>query len=265
MMKLTGTLGALLASVVVVPAAALGPQDASSAILSLESALSKTVETLELLAGIRKSAEAGEPVTAAVATSLTEPAIPGARERDEALDRLRTEVGLLQQELDVVEARRLAGEDVSGADAASDPTAVAPARPSERITFGLPPDVRDALRHVRPPAQGEVAEPEAPPAVEQDGYSADRVLQAQACYRAEHYARGLALLAGDTSAGAVYWRGRCLERLDRLDEAAEMYERVAQMTDAGSYGERARTNLDFVRWRAEFLGGLSKSAGGGQR
>jgi hypothetical protein len=254
MMKFTGAIGTLLAGIIAVPTVALGEHDADAAVASLEGALRKTVETLELLAGIRDTAVSGDPITTAVATSVTEEPIEGQRERDEKLQLLRTQVSLLQQELDIVEARIL---DPSSSDANDAGPKLVPAaprtNPSDGLTQGLDPAVLDAMRGLKRPTVVQVVEEPVEPAVEHEGYSADTLLQAQACYRANQYSRGLALLDGDESPAALYWSARCLERLQRLDEASALYERVAGLDDGGSYTARAKTSLEFVKWKADFV------------
>ena len=248
MMRFTGALGGVFAAIVIVPAAGFGQHGADEAVNSLEAGLRKTVETLELLSGIRQNIETEGAISTSVAVSVTEAPIPGAQERDEKLDLLRTQVSLLQQELDVVESRIL---QASQTEKAPD---VAPLPPrlvrDDRFTLGLETGELDTLRALDRPRviESVVEEPSEPP-VEFEGYSANTLLQAQMCYRARQYSRGLKLLANDESPGGLYWRARCLERLERLAEAITFYERVAGMTDAGSFAERAETNLEFVRWK----------------
>lgn len=249
MMKFTGAIGGVLSALVVVPAIGLGQHGGDQALHSLEKSLTKTVETIELLVGLRDAADEGEPITTRVAVSLTEPALQDGRERDERLDELRSQVGLLQQELDLVEARALGGVETQN------PAGLTPVPPrmrdEERLTVGLDTSglavVRDLPRPDQSSESDSGVDDEDP--VEFVGYSADALRQAQTCYRAGQYARGLALLSNDETVPGLYWRARCLERLERNDEALALYERVAAREDAGSYAERARTNAEFVRWR----------------
>ena len=254
MMKFTGAIGTLLSAVVAVPAVALGQHGADEALGSLEDALRRTVDTIEVLSGIRDTAQAGVPATAALVMSVTEAPVAEERERDEKLQLLRTQVSLLQQELDVVEARIF---DHQSEPPAVDITPAAPLpQPADGFTQGLDPSAISALRDMTRPKPLEVTSTNQDPAIEHEGYSADALLQAQACHRGRQYTRGLTLLETDNSPAGLYWRARCLEGLERLDEAAALYERVAALEDGGSYVERAQTNLEFVVWKSKFVGEL---------
>ena len=97
------------------------------------------------------------------------------------------------------------------------------------------------------------------PPVEHFGYSANPLLEGQACYRAGQYERGIDLLEELDSVEAKYWLGRCLERAGHLERAAEVYRAVVSAEDGGSFTERARTNLDFVEWKLRFSSTLGES------
>lgn len=251
MMRFTGTLGACLAALAVVPAT-LDPQS-SPALGSIEGALSKTVRALELLSGIRTTEE---PVTMTLVREVTEEPLPADPERDQKLDLLRTQVSLLQQELDLVEQRqqgRANGQPVAPELVEAVAPADALAQPNG-ITKGLDASLLAELKDfgVRPAARARPpSEPPANPA-----YSADPLLHAQACYRAGQYERGEGLLADDDGTAALYWRARCLEKLERLDEARALYTTVMGRADAGSLADRARTNLEFIEWKAQFMAKL---------
>ena len=105
MLKFVGILGSVFASVVIVPAAALDGGRRESPVESLEAALGQTVEALELLAGMKARAEEGHEITAIAARQISETPTLGDQERDEKLQLLRTQVALLQQELDILEYR----------------------------------------------------------------------------------------------------------------------------------------------------------------
>lgn len=262
MMKFTGAIGTCLAALVVVPSSTFDGEDAGT-LGSLQSALTKTVQALEFLSGMRERTETGRPAELEVLLEVTEPPMfegGPSPERDQMLDLLRTQVSLLQEELDLVEQRMLererAGEEPEPTEAA------APARPG--FTRGLDPDSMAVLKKIGNPATApapSLAERAEGTDIE---YSANVLLQAQACYRAGLYERGANLLIEEPSAEGRYWRARCLERLERLDEASELYTAIAEMPDVGSFAERARTNLEFVTWKLDFVGRLAKEKQSGR-
>lgn len=266
MMKLTGALGSCLAALVVVPTTALSPQESDGALTSLRVALDRTVQSLELLGGLRARVEAGERLPLPVLRELTEEPLPAGPKRDADLERLRTRVGLLQQELDLAEARSASG--VPG-------TAPAPAKPASEpqprpgVSRGLTPGELEELARLG--AAGEAGASPAVPAVaplpaDPSQYSADPLLHAQACYRAGMYQRGVDVLQGDDSSPAVYWRARCLEQLGRLDQAVDLYQKLAARSEDPTWSQRAQANLEFVRWKQQFDERFSRTArGGGQQ
>ncbi|MFT5284036.1 MAG: TolA-binding protein [Planctomycetota bacterium] len=245
MLKFVGILGSALASVVIVPAATLGDSRHDSPVQSLEVALTQTVEALDLLAGIQTRANEGRPVTSGTVREISEPPIAGDEERDQKLQLLRTQVGLLQQELDILEFRM--GDVRSGASFKSK-------NPLDQdrtlVTHGLDATALSDLRDLKRP-MAPAAEPESP--TEHTGYSASALLQGQACYRAGQYERGVELLENEDSIAGQYWYGRCLERAGRLEEATEVYRAVSEAEDGGSFTERAQTNLEFVQWKTRFV------------
>lgn len=85
-----------------------------------------------------------------------------------------------------------------------------------------------------------------------DGYSADPVRQGRAAYFAGDYERSVMLLASyPDRLDAVYWQGRSLEKLDRVQEALKAYQLVAESEDGGELADRARLDLDFLQWKWE--------------
>ena len=50
-----------------------------------------------------------------------------------------------------------------------------------------------------------------------------------------------------------YWRARCLEKLNRNDEALSAYAELVADPAAGDIALRAGEDLDFLRWRMEFM------------
>lgn len=251
MLKFTGAIGSTLAALVVVPAAAFQdgsmPNAADGELTAIEAALENTVQALEVLAGLR-AAETPAPID--VVRQVTEAPVPAGPERDERLHALRTELSLLQEELDVIEARIAAGRvEPALTEPVLHPEAPAPGK----ITTGLDADALAKLGQLPPPPKpAPKTEPMVPDSPEHPGYTANALLQAQACYRGGLYERGAQLLATDTTPAGLYWRGRCLEKLGRLAEAARVYETILAQEDPGTWGTRAQTNLEFVRWREGF-------------
>ncbi len=85
------------------------------------------------------------------------------------------------------------------------------------------------------------------------GYSAHPLRQAQACFRASRFQRGVEILeAAPASTEADYWRARCLEKLDRLEEAIALYESVELAEDAGDLADAAAGDREFAEWRLGF-------------
>ena len=251
MLKFTGIIGSVLASLVVVPAATLGNDRGDSPVESLETALGQTVEALDLLAGMKARAKEGEEISSIAARELSEDPLPGDQERDEKLQLLRTQVSLLQQELDILEFRMK--ELRTGTSFRSEGTL-----PKEgvKITKGLGADVLTDIRQLE---RQMVEAKELAPPVEHFGYSADPLLEGQACYRAGQYERGISLFKGLESVAGQYWHGRCLERAGHLERAAAVYRAVSAAEDGSSFPERAKTNLDFVEWKIRFSSTLGQS------
>lgn len=251
MLKFTGIIGSVLASLVIVPSATLGADRKDSPVESLEVALTQTVEALDLLAGMKARAEEGRPVSTLAARELSEDPIPGDREREEKLQLLRTQVSLLQQELDLLEYRM---KDLrTGTSFRSE--GLLPEQ-GVKITRGLGTEALTDLRTLERP-KPKVDEP---PPVEYYGYSANPLLEGQACYRAGQYERGIHLLEQVASIEGKYWLARCLEREGTLERAATILREIIGSTESGSYKERAETNLEFVEWKIRFNSSLSETA-----
>lgn len=243
MMKFTGALTTGLATLFVLPA--VTQEDGRGA--SLEAALKDTVHALEVLAGLEEELASGDRPAVETILAWTEPPAAPPEELDELLAQRRDEVSLLRLRVDDA----MAGG--SGTLAGSTPL---PPGMTGRPNTGLDPLLVQTLGTI--PAPDRAAEPEVPKsqpvATEPEGYTADPLGQAQACYRAQRYEEGLALLkepAADPQ--AWYWRGRLLERLERHDEATRAYEKVIELAPDGYEAERARSNLDFLKWKLEFL------------
>ena len=260
MMKFQTAIASGLATFLVVPAVTLGGDE----IGTLKDALANTARALEILAGIEEKLDGTGQVSTGIVLAVTEPSILDARRRDERLSALRNECSLLQTELDLLE-----GADSATVPAASPTEEVAPvpvvgdAHSLPPVHTGLDEATRNVLKSITKGTANQGEPRDAPTTVEVTGpeerseseeYSADPVGQARACYRAGRYAQGLALLekkTGDTQ--ALYWRARCLEKLDRLDDAAADLRKVIELTTDGFEKQRAQTDLEFVEWKKGFL------------
>jgi hypothetical protein len=263
-----------LASLLVVPAF-LG----QGQIATLQDALAGTRRALEVLKGLEQRMH--EEPAAALGLVLSATEAPGGddAERDQRLEALRSEVNLLQMELDAMQSPVLgpdgAVQSALGARLPLDPLRSpdglgAPPVATAGVTTGLDdslrallteaPAARSVLRN-EPGAQRERAtQPGAKPvAPGENAYSADPLRHGIACYRAGRHAEALALLMPLDGANALYWQARTLERLERLDEAVRTMERALAAGGEGFEQKRAQTDLEFLRWKREFLASLPGS------
>lgn len=247
MMRFTGAIGTALAALMVVPSQALEDSD----VRSLEQALGNTIQAIEILGGIRTELESDDPTAINMLLAVTEPPLPNARERDALLDQLRADVGLLQTELDVMISRSIEGGNPQ-----------ASVNPQVRVTHGLDQDLRNVLDRIGKPGQIRT-QTKSPRREVEVGYSADYLRQAQACYRAGLYEKGLLILAAHREEpAALYWTGRMYEGLGRNEEAKLTLKLVAEDADAGSYALRAKSDLEFLEWKLDFMGRLKADKGG---
>lgn len=278
---------AAVAGVLLLPTLSLTGDRATN----LERSLEETLAALEGLAGLREelparlqtSPEERRGTVGAVLGS-TEGPITDARVRDTMLATLRDDVGRLQMDLDRLRQKRRSGTTGGAANEVAPETAIAlqtelPGEPAPETaqppvvvpTVGLDSGQREGLANLARPASARGrsatergtgygtgngngnAAGTATTRLEEHGFSADRVRQGHALYRAGRFGEALAALelAGD-AAEPAYWRARCLERLDRADEALAAYEAIVAREDAGAFAERARNDLEFLTWKREF-------------
>jgi hypothetical protein len=272
MLKLAQFIHMGLATLLVVPAVTL--QDAPAG--DLRGALSETVRALESLADIDRRLKAGD--ASGVDLILQSSETPGlsAKDTDSLLFDLRNGVSQLQQELDEILASS-AGPSPMDATAVgpilngnTTPPNTRPGVPSNGDAHtGLNDAQRERIGDIRPPVP--VHEPQAVArstrkSFEPKGFSADPVLHGRAYYRAGRYAEGLSLLSTvPDDVKAIYWSGRCLEKLEREEDAIGMYRRVIDTPDAGYLADRARLDIDFLEWKLRFKNDGPGRATGGQR
>jgi len=252
---------AALAALFVVPAVAL--QDAPAA--SLEESLRRTVLALESLAGLGERIQSGDATAVADVLQATEPSIDEAEQPEQLLSQLRGEVGALEIELDGLHA---ATPGATPGHTGARPPGEGDA--SVTPTTGLDDEARAQLgvRATSKPAQPAVprggaqstgdsarprAEASAKHSFEEPGYAADPLRLAKALYRKGRWDEAEKLLDGrSTEPEAAYWHARCLDKLGRLDEAISAYEALVADPAGGEHAQRAREELEFLRWRRDF-------------
>ena len=285
MLKFHGALSSGLAALAVVPILATQEDGLSE----LQQALAQTTHALAVLETIQDRIDDNPEITGLILASTEAPTL-AERESDEQLAQLRNEVNLLAMELDHLRApattpRPARPTGAAQADGAPDTGLSTPtnARPESfdtggtGLTTGLSPELRSSLRpsskdadvplardtrgrQVAPSRGAETAGPAASERMdtsfEQPGYSADPIAQARASFRARRYAEGIALLEREESTEALYWRARCLEKLSRTEEASALLERLLTLTQDPAETKRAKSDLEFLRWKSDFLGNL---------
>ncbi len=251
---------------------------------TLEDALAGTARALEVLQGIQKRLSDDPAGAVGLLLSATEPPLQGSpatpaspafpsfegdeRALDERLETLRSAVNLLQMELDALESPTAAA--LGAREPALSPRSMVPASPAG-VTTGLDdalrallaqdPAARATFRESAPAAAGP-ARAGRPAAGAAEAYSADPLRHAITCYRAGRFEEALELLAPLENATALHWRARTLERLERLDEAIDALERALARGGEGFEERRAQTDLEFLRWKRDFVATLGKKPAG---
>lgn len=227
MMKHSFAINVGAAIVLLVPAVALQGGGASS----LDESLRKTIAVLDELAGIEQRLASKDASAVQDVLRLTEPPVGTDAERDRRRDQLRDEIQELQSRRDALGAPR-AGEipDAEGAPV----TATAP-----RVRVGAAPHAASATR--------------APASFETHGYVADTARLVRAYYKQGRYGEALAVLGPDgVDASSNYWKGRCLERLGRREEALAAYRVARDAQGGGADAERAKEAVAFLEWQIAF-------------
>jgi hypothetical protein len=265
MLRFQTALASLLGSALVAPVF-LG----QGTLATLEDALAGTQRALEVLKGLEQRLQADPGAALGLLLSATEPPALDGQQLDGRFEHLRNEVSLLQMELDALQSPQLAS-GAAGIPAGAPPPVLMDTAEGEWRTTGLDDSLRALLASdapgppVRPAARGD-ASGAAEDADVANAYSADPLRHGIACYRAGRHAEALALLAPIGGPTAMYWTARSLERLERLDEAVTTLERAlaaAQATGGETPGfepRRAASDLEFMRWKRDFLRGLRPAA-----
>lgn len=264
MMRFQFAIQAGLGALLVMPALTLGVQHNES----LESALRRTVTSLEELGRIEQRLQQRDPSAIADILAATEQPLETSSgeggARDAALLDLRGVVGRLQRDLDELENKA----DPKALEQVTRRTPVATeqetrnaARPE--LTVGLDDALRRRLgERVRPIAtEPSRSSPttsdaqrraESKTAFESDAYAADSLRLGRALYRQGEFAQALDALSAGTDGDSLYWRARCLEKLGRDAEAITVYNQAIALPGAGYSAQRAKEDLEFLEWRLTF-------------
>jgi tetratricopeptide (TPR) repeat protein len=253
---------AALAALFVVPTVAW--QDGAAP--SLEESLRRTLAALESLAGLNQRIEQGELEAVPQLLQATEPALGNDEESGPLLTQLRGEVAALEIELDALHGDAAVERSAAQGSAVPATTGLDDASRALIAAGTLEPANKAANEAGDAAKQASAAKAQRESnkrSFEEPGYTADALKLARAYYRQGHYDRAFALLEHRASEPAeAYWRARCLEKLGRLDEAIAAYEVLAADPQGGTDAQRAREDLEFLRWRRQFEE-RRKSASGG--
>lgn len=255
MMKFHYLISLGIAATLVVPAVSL--QGGSGG--GLQRALEDTLRALENLTDTRGRLEAGDPNAVTTVIAVTEAPRLEPQVRDATLTQLRTEVAGLQQRLDELQNSERSGTGIGlQPELLGSTPLVSSSIPTlgPREHTGLSSAQREALGGIHPPNAGGTI-PHSPlltrKRFEPEGFSANAIRQGQAYYRAGRYAEGLKLLESSSDdPKALYWSGRCLEKLGLFERALSTYNTVVDFPDAGDLAERAKRDVEFLEWRIKF-------------
>lgn len=262
MMRFQTAITGALATLLVVPVF-LG----QGSVGSLQDALAGTVRALEVLKGLEQRLRDDPAAALGLILSATETPAGDEQQRERRLDGLRNEVSLLQMELDAAQSPVLGADGaVQSSLGARLALEIHAPGADAGITTGLDDGMRALLSGARLPRErGELGAPlggtdstggESSLAGAENAYTADPLRHGIACYRAGRYAEAHALLAPLEGASALYWQARTLERLERLDEAVQIMERAIQKGGDELELRRAETDLEFLRWKRDFVKSL---------
>lgn len=284
MFKLSGALTSGLAAIIVLPSVALEDYRATS----LRAALEETVLAIDTLKGVRTGLEEGtDPNLIGRVLELTEPPPVDQRALDELLVSTRDEVGRLQQQVDILEARHAGvefrgsvyapspGGTTIGIDAnllrtlnsigsggTEDRGSMSPLTGGRRgadATHGYPGSGSHAAGEQ---GAGTLRGPVEP--LEAMGYSADPLAQAVAAYRAKRYTDALIVLGEPREDSHLwFWRARILDAVGRLDEALLAYAKVIELDPESFDAKQAAVEVEFLEWRRKFESKLPTTQVGG--
>ncbi len=250
MLKFTYLFNFGLVGALVVP----GMVNQGASVEQLTQAIETTDNALRSLQAIEVDLEKREYAAVEEILAATEAPLGGERERSELLDQLRSQIGVLDTQLQEFNTPSPL-EHLQ-----TDPTEVL-ALPenggTEVATTGLSDTDRVEVSEVWPPIPGD-GSPRVRLegnliTVEKPGFTVDALRQGRAYYRAGRYREALVLFTTrEGEPQADYWIGRCLERMNRPTEAVAAYTRVIENEESGVLGERAESDRSFLRWLIDF-------------
>jgi tetratricopeptide (TPR) repeat protein len=228
---------------------AVPPALQGSGSFGLERALDETIAALDQLTETQSTIIAGDYTVVDELLYSTEPPIAEPQQATAIKNKLRDEVSRLQMALDTLESDYVLPPITTESVGIKEP------KPSTSLTDKQ----RDEIGGILVPVPGgkqtaEILTDEGTASFERAGFTADYARHGRAYYRAGRYEEGITLLrhAPDDDAEAMYWRGRCLERVDKLNEAVDAYGKVMENPLAGSLSDRAQDDRDFVEWKIAF-------------
>lgn len=274
MMKFQALLTMGLGGLFVIPAIVVGDGRTEG---GLTAALDQTVAALDQLVGIRRTLEAGDPEGVPAILSHSEPPMAAGMERDAHLAGLRTDIGRLAAQLERMEGGSPTKPGPMGPLDGGAPAGVTKdvyvglegKEGTSSAHVGLDEAARQIIENIRPPvetavgAQNTVTPSES---LEPDGFVVDPVKLGRSYYLADRWAEGLEILKRiEDSPEASYWRGRCLEKLDRDSEAIAAYESVVSSEADDYLKDRAANDLEFLRWLVDFEQRAAKKKQGGSK
>lgn len=215
----------------------------------LEKALDETVAALDQLTQTQTRIASGDYTGVDELLASTEAPVAQTQEASAIKNKLRDEVSRLQMALDTLESDYVLPPVTVESVGASQP----------KRTTGLTDEQRGEIGGILVPVPGgkqtsEILTDEGTASFERAGFTAHYARHGRAYYRAGRYEEGIALLrhAPEDDPEAMYWRGRCLERLTKLNEAVAAYTKVIDNPKAGSLADRAKDDRGFVEWKIAF-------------
>lgn len=249
MLKFTYLINFGLAGALVVPAVT---QQLDS-VQQLEKSISSTEQAIQNLTQLEERLRTGDYQAVEGVLRSTERPFGTQRERSTLLDRLREEIGLLDSKLQTIETQ------VTLPHTQLDPTAdLSTSTETDSPNTGLTQEGRDVLDGMLPPVPGRTGATVRKTGdrldFEEQGFTVDAIRHGRAYFRAERFDEALRLVS--TRRGeplADYWAGRCLEQLNRPQEALAAYVSVESNPDSRPEDiARAKNDREFLEWKIDF-------------